>query len=80
MASEREQRQVRPDKILPGDVFTPRGGPHAGRKVEVIDVLRGRYSTYRVIVKVLDPVEVGIDYTTMVNVSRAIALDEQEGR
>lgn len=71
MSAERESLQVRPDGILPGDVFTLRGGPYAGKKLEAIDVLHGRYATYRVVARVVDPVEVGIDYAQIVNVSRA---------
>lgn len=64
---------VRPDEILPGDRFTPRRGPYSGHKVEVVDVLRGRYSVYRVVVRLLEPVELGVDYNEIVQVERAAA-------
>lgn len=67
------RRQIKPDELLPGDRFKPRAGSMAGTCVEVVDVLRGRYSTYRVVVRVIDTVEVGLDYTESLAVDRSEA-------
>jgi hypothetical protein len=61
---------VKPDEILPGDTFTPTRGACAGRKVRVVDVLQGRYSTYKLKVLPLEPLEHSMDYTEMACVER----------
>lgn len=64
------QLTITPDKLLPGDRFKVRGGPYSGHTAQVVDVLRGRYASYRVRVRILSTAEVSLDYTDVVQVER----------
>jgi hypothetical protein len=61
-----EKLTVKPQDLLPGDVFK-----HRHVTYEVLNVTEGSYSTYRVKAKRLSAEELGLDYSDDVIVERA---------
>jgi hypothetical protein len=57
-----------PDEVMPGDIVIPKRGRYQDIQCEVKDVLRGRYSTYTILVVPVIPVadRWGVDYTERV--------------
>lgn len=70
--------QVGADELLPRDGFTARGGPWAGLAMEVVEVLPGRYGTYRVVARVREPVVVSVDYSERIEVERPITSERKD--
>ena len=59
-------RRVEPADLKVGDRFVPTSGPWAHRHVEVVSVEEPHHGVYRFRARLLDPIEVGIDYSESV--------------
>jgi hypothetical protein len=57
-----------PRELQPGDVFRAAGGPYGGHWCKVVAIEPGRYSTYKLRVKIVNTVEVSVDYSQDVEV------------